>query len=260
MPPPTMSERSERVALFATCLVDLYRPSVGLASVELLEQAGFRVEVPEAQTCCGQPAWNSGDMRRAKALARQTLRALAGYDYVVLPSGSCAGTLIHDYPKLFAEDPEDLAAAETLAARTWELTRFLVEVAGVDDLDVHYRHSVCYHDSCSGLRGLDIRPQPRQLLAAVEGLELKELPDAEVCCGFGGTFCVKYPEISTRLADDKLAAIRSTGADTVLAGDLGCLLQIAGRLRRKGDRIRAYHVAEILAGMGNQPAIGEAEH
>ncbi|MCK8515680.1 (Fe-S)-binding protein [Methylonatrum kenyense] len=252
-----LAETTNRVALFATCLVDLYRPSVGLASAELLERAGFRVEVPETQTCCGQPAWNSGDNRRAKILARQTINALAGFDYVVIPSGSCAGTLIHDYPRLFANDPEDLGAAEDLAGRTWELTRFLVEVAAVEDLDASFRHSACYHDACSGLRGLGIRRQPRQLLAAVDGLELHEIEDSEVCCGFGGTFCVKYPEISTRLADDKLQAIRNTGAETVLAGDLGCLLQLAGRLKRNGDTIRAYHVAEILAGMGDQPAIGE---
>lgn len=247
----------EPVALFATCLVDLYRPSVGLASAELLEQTGYQVEVPEGQTCCGQPAWNSGDTRRAKILARQTMAALAGYRYVIVPSGSCAGTLIHDYPKLFAEDPEDLGAAEDLAGRTWELTRFLVEVAGVESLDASYPHCVCYHDACSGLRGLGVKQQPRKLLGSVDGLELREMPDTVVCCGFGGTFCVKYPEISTRLVDDKLDAIRSTGADTVLSGDLGCLLHIAGRLKRNGDPIRAYHIAEILADMGSHPAIGE---
>lgn len=254
-----MGDGVDRVALFATCLVDLYRPSVGLASAELLEQAGYRVEVPEGQTCCGQPAWNSGDTRRAKTLARQTMAALEGYGYVVVPSGSCAGTLIHDYPQLFAEDPEDLGAAEDLASRTWELTRFLVEVAGITGLDANFRHKVCYHDACSGLRGLGIKHQPRQLLGSVDGLELQELPNTEICCGFGGTFCVKYPEISTRLVDDKLDAIRSTGADTVLAGELGCLLHIAGRLKRNDESIRAYHIAEILADMGDQPAIGEGD-
>lgn len=250
---------AERVALFVTCLVDLYRPSVGLATAELLERAGYQVDVPTSQTCCGQPAWNSGDNGRAGILARQTMDALAGYDHVVVPSGSCASTLIHGYPQLFADTPEDLIRAESLAARTWELTRFLVEVAGLDDLDAGLSGSACYHDACAGLRELGIKQQPRQLLAEVDGLELREMADTEACCGFGGTFCVKYPEISSRLVSDKAGAIEQTGADTVIAGDLGCLMNIAGHLKRQGSAVRAFHIAEVLADRTDHPAIGEGE-
>lgn len=246
------------VALFVTCLVDLFRPSVGFATVRLLEDAGYRVKVPEQQTCCGQPAYNSGDNAHAMTLARQVIEAFRGYDYVVIPSGSCAGTIVAHYPDLLREDPELLAAARDLADRTWELTRFLDEVAGVETLNVRRDGSVTYHDSCSGLRELGVRDQPRRLLGLVRGLEIREMEDTEVCCGFGGTFCVKYPEISTRLVSDKVENIRGTGADTVLSGDMGCLLNIAGRMQRLGVPVKAYHVAEILAGM-DEPAIGEGE-
>lgn len=246
------------VALFVTCLVDLFRPSVGLAAVRLLENAGYRVEVPEAQTCCGQPAWNSGDNRRAAALAAQVLDAFRDYRHVVVPSGSCAGTLVKSYPALFADDPERLQQARDLAQRTMELTRFLTEIAGAG-VCAHFSGTATYHDSCSGLRELGIREQPRQLLSGVTGLQLREMADTEVCCGFGGTFCVKYPEISERLVSDKVATIRDSGADTVLSGDLGCLLNIAGRLQREGSPVRAFHVAEILADMGDSPAIGEGK-
>ncbi len=213
--------------------------------------------VPRAQTCCGQPAYNSGDKDDAKAIARQVIEVFTGYDYVVAPSGSCAGMVKVHYPELFSDEPAMLARAEELAARTWELVSFLVDVRGVKSVTAAFAKSVTYHDSCSGLRELGVKGQPRQLLASVDGLVLKELPGAEICCGFGGTFAVKYPEISGKMASDKIADIVATGADCVLAGDLGCLLQIAGKLSRSGNTVETRHVAEVLAGMTESvPPIG----
>ena len=246
-----------RVALLVTCLVDLFRPSVGFAAVKLLEEAGCTVEVPRAQTCCGQPAYNSGDRADAKAIARQVMAAFAGYDYVVAPSGSCAGMVKIHYPELFADEPGTLGQAQELAARTWELVSFLVDVRGMDSVAARWERNVTYHDGCSGLRELGVKQQPRRLLASVAGLQLTELSDAEVCCGFGGTFCIKYPEISDKMVTDKAADIATTGAEAVLAGDLGCLLNIAGKLARRGSPIETRHVAEVLAGMADElPAIG----
>ena len=247
-----------RVALFVTCLVDLFRPTVGFAAVKLLEEAGCTVEVPRAQTCCGQPAYNSGDRADAKAIAMQVFDAFADYDHVVAPSGSCAGMIRVHYPELFADDPVNLARAQALAPHSWELSSFLVDVCGIEKVTAQWDRVVTYHDACSGLRELGIKSQPRQLLASVAGLRLKELPGAEVCCGFGGTFCVKYPEISTRMVADKVKDIAATGADTLLAGDLGCLLNMAGRIKREGLAIKARHVAEVLAGMTDGAAIGDS--
>jgi L-lactate dehydrogenase complex protein LldE len=246
-----------RVALLVTCLVDLFRPSVGFAAVKLLEEAGCTVEVPRAQTCCGQPGYNSGDKADAKAIARQVIDAFAGYEYVVVPSGSCAGMVRVHYPELFADEPAMLAQAEELALRTYELVSFLTDVRGMTEVAARYAGTVTYHDSCSGLRELRVKAQPRQLLDSVAGLSLTELPGAEICCGFGGTFGVKYPEISDKMASDKIADINATGAGCVLAGDLGCLLQIAGKLSRAGSRVVARHVAEVLADMTDDvPPIG----
>ncbi len=247
-----------RVALFVTCLVDLHRPSVGFAAIKLLEDAGCLVEVPLAQTCCGQPAYNSGDRATAQDLARSVIEAFQGFDYVVVPSGSCGGMIAHHFPALFQDDPNLLARAEALGNRTYELVQFLTEIMKVDHVQAAYPGRVTYHDSCSGLRELGIKAQPRTLLASVEGLDLVEMTDPEVCCGFGGTFCVKYPEISTRMVSDKTADIVATGADTVLAGDLGCLLNMAGRLSREGHPVRVRHIAEILAGItADVPPIGQ---
>src|SRR5215475_11872440 len=231
-----------RVALFVTCLVDLHRPTVGFAAIRLLEQAGCQVEVPRAQTCCGQPAYNSGDRATARDLAEGILDAFGGYDYVVVPSGSCGGMLKHHLPHLFDDDPNLRARADAMAARTYELVSFLTDVMGVERLAArHSGGTVTYHDSCSGLRELGIKQQPRKLLAAI-GAPITEMADPEVCCGFGGTFCVKYPEISVRMVSDKTRDIVATGADTVLAGDLGCLLNIAGRLQREGRHVQVRHV------------------
>jgi L-lactate dehydrogenase complex protein LldE len=252
-----MAEDRPRVGLFVTCLVDLLRPSVGFAAVALLERAGCRVEVPRAQTCCGQPAYNSGARADTRAIAAQVIEAFRGYDYVVAPSGSCAAMIREHYPALFAEDPAGLERARELAGRTYELISFLTDVRGLSAVEARYPGRVTYHDSCSGLRELGVRAQPRALLASVTGLELVELPDADVCCGFGGTFCVKYPDISNAMVSAKAAAIEATGADTLLAGDLGCLLNMAGKLQRRGSPVRVRHVAEVLAGDGGAPAIGE---
>ena len=253
-----MPSSRPRVALFVTCLVDLHRPSIGFAAIRLLEQAGCQVEVPRAQTCCGQPAYNSGDRATTRDLAAGILDTFGGYDYVVVPSGSCGGMLKHHLPHLFDDDPNLRSRADALAARTFELVSFLADVIGVDRLPVRYAGGpVTYHDSCSGLRELGIKQQPRKLLAAL-GANVVEMMDPEVCCGFGGTFCVKYPDVSVRMVSDKTRDIVATGAETVLAGDLGCLLNIAGRLQREGHRTKVRHIAEVLAGMtGQVPPIGE---
>jgi L-lactate dehydrogenase complex protein LldE len=249
-----MPPSQPRVGLFVTCLVDLFRPAVGFAAVSLLERAGCAVEVPMAQTCCGQPAYNSGDKADAKAIARRTIELFEGFDYVVAPSGSCAGMIREHYPRLFADDPAFHPRAAHLAHRTYELVSFLVDVMGVTSVDAAYDGTVTYHDSCSGLRELGVKDQPRRLLRSVAGAKLVELPGAEVCCGFGGTFCIKYPEISVKMTTDKCADIAATGADTLLAGDLGCLMNMAGRLSREGSGVRVRHVAEVLAGMTDQAA------
>ena len=251
-----MPENRPKVALFVTCLVDLFRPVVGFAAVDLLERAGCTVTVPAAQTCCGQPAFNCGDRADTKAIAAQIIDAFDGFDYVVAPSGSCGGMIAKHYEELFADDSAMAARARDLARRTHELISFLVDVRGMTDVAAAYDGTVTYHDSCSGLRELGVKQQPRALLSAVEGLQVKELPGAEICCGFGGTFCVKYPDISNSMVGDKTADIEATGADTVLAGDLGCLMNMAGKLSREGSKVRARHVAEVLAGMTDEPAIG----
>jgi L-lactate dehydrogenase complex protein LldE len=246
-----------RVGLFVTCLVDLFRPSVGFAAVKLLEAAGCTVEVPPTQTCCGQPAYNSGDKADTKAIARQVLDAFEGFDYVVVPSGSCGGMIKRHYLELFADEPALHLRAQHLAARTYELVAFLADVLKLDRVEARYDGVATYHDSCSGLRELGVKEQPRRLLRSVVGLRLTELPGAEICCGFGGTFCIKYPEISERMAADKAADIVATGADTLLAGDMGCLLNMAGKLTRLGKDVRVRHVAEVLAGMTEtSPPIG----
>lgn len=248
-----------RVALFVTCLVDLFRPNVGFAAVKLMQDAGCTVEVPEAQTCCGQPAYNSGDRKDTIAIAKQVITAFEGYDHVVAPSGSCAGMIMKHYPEVLADDPDWSARAEALGAKTHELVSFLTDVLNLDKVEAAFDGTVTYHDSCSGLRELGIHGQPRKLLDGIDGLHLRELNDANVCCGFGGTFCVKYPDISDRMVSNKMDEIVATGAETLLAGDMGCLMNMAGKLQREGANVRVRHVAEVLAGMADGPAIGEPE-
>ena len=241
-----------KVGLFVTCLVDLMRPRIGFAALRLLEAAGCEVVVPPSQTCCGQPAWNSGDRRAARLLAEKLIAEFAGCDYVVAPSGSCAGMIRAHYPDLFADDPAWLERVVTLSARTYELSDFLVNVAKLEKLDGlpgGFKGTVTYHDACSGLRELGVKAQPRALLAKMPGVTLTEMNGAEECCGFGGAFAVKFGEVSARIAEKKCENVRASGADAVVLGDLGCMLNIEGKLRRMGDeKTRVLHIAEVLAG------------
>lgn len=238
-----------RVGFFVTCLVDMMRPSIGFAALKLLEAGGADVYVPPTQTCCGQPAYNSGDREDTIALARKLVEEFEGCDYLVAPSGSCSGMIKTHYPELFSDDPAMRSRVDALTARTWELTSFLVEVLKLDRVPGAFNGTVTYHDSCAGLREMGVKRQPRELLAKVAGLKLKELAEPEQCCGFGGTFSIKYGEISARLADNKCRDVVDTRADALVLGDLGCMLNIEGRLRRRGDRkTEVLHVAELLAG------------
>ena len=246
-----------RAGLLVTCLADLFRPEIGFAAVRLLELAGCEVSVP-AQSCCGQPAYNAGDRKDAIALARNVIAAFEPYEYIVVPSGSCAGMLRVHYPALFESDPVWSPRAAALAAKTHELFSFLVNVRGLKSVAAEYAADAVYHDSCSSLRENGVMSEPRLLLKSVCGLKLQDFADKEVCCGFGGFFAVKYPEISARMADDKIADAKARGVSMVLAGDLGCLLHLAGRAARKGERIEFRHAAEILAGMAaDTPPIGQ---
>ena len=232
-----------RVGLFVTCLVDLMRPRIGFAALKLLEAAGCEVVVPATQTCCGQPGYNSGDRGAALALARKLIVEFEACDYVVAPSGSCAGMIHTHYPDLFSDRPAELERVRRLCDRTYELTNFLLNVVKLDRVPGSFDGIVTYHDSCSGLREMGVKTQPRTLLAQVPGLKLKELEEAETCCGFGGTFAVKFGDISTHIADRKCDNISAAGADAVVLGDLGCMLNIEGRLRRRGDmKTRVLHV------------------
>jgi len=251
------SREKPHIGLFATCLVDLFRPGVGFAAIKLLEDAGCTVSVPQSQTCCGQPAYNSGDRGNAAAIAKSVIAGFEAYDYVVVPSGSCGSTIKKHYPGLLLDDREWGPRAKALSAKTHELISFLTDILKVETVSATFAGAVTYHDSCSGLRELSIAAQPRALLETVDGLTIREMPDADVCCGFGGTFCVKYPDVSNAIVEKKTEAIAASGAETVLAGDLGCLMNMAGKLQRQGKAVKARHVAEVLAGMTDMPAIGE---
>jgi L-lactate dehydrogenase complex protein LldE len=238
-----------RVGLFVTCLVDLMRPRIGFAAIRLLESAGCEVVVPATQTCCGQPGYNSGEQTSAKTLARKLIGEFDGCEYVVVPSGSCAGMIRVHYPALFKDDPTMIDAVNRLSSRTYELADFLANVAKLKHIPGRFSGSLTYHDSCSGLRELGVQAQPRALLSKMPGVSITEMREATTCCGFGGTFSVKFGEISAAMADKKCQHIAQTGADAVVAGDLGCLLNIEGRLRRRGDvHTRVLHIAEVLAG------------
>ena len=239
-----------KVGLFVTCLVDLMRPSIGFASLKLLESAGYEVIVPADQTCCGQPGYNSGDRKAAQSLAKKVIEEFAGCDYIVVPSGSCGGMIRAHYPELLAQVAELSEVVESIARKTYELTDFLVNVARITSVPGQFSGSVTYHDSCSGLREMNVKGQPRTLLSKVAGLSIREMNQPEQCCGFGGTFAVKYGDISARIADLKCEDVTSVRADALVLGDLGCMLNIEGRLRRRGDKsTRVLHVAEVLAGM-----------
>ncbi len=238
-----------RVGFFVTCLVDLMRPSIGFAAIRLLEAGGADVYVPPTQTCCGQPCYNSGDREGARALASKVIAEFEDCDWLVAPSGSCGGMIATHYADLFADHPPMAARAAALAAKTRELTAFLADELELGAVPGRFAGTATYHDSCAGLRELGIKRSPRALLAMVPGLTLVEMPECETCCGFGGTFSIKFGEISARLADNKCEQVAASGADAVVLGDLGCMLNIEGRLRRRGDTTtRVLHVAEVLAG------------
>lgn len=237
-----------RVGFYVTCLVDSMRPRIGFAAIKLLEAAGCEVIVPEHQTCCGQPGYNSGDRRSAQAMARKFLAEFETFDYVVLPSGSCAGMIRVHYPELFKDDPAMLTRFIAVGSRTFELTDFLHNIAKLKKVPGTFHGTLTYHDSCSGLRELDVYKQPRALLASMPDVTLDEMVESTTCCGFGGTFSIKYGELSTRMADNKCQHIAASHAGTIVGGDLGCLLNIEGRLRRTGDHTtRVLHIAEVLA-------------
>jgi L-lactate dehydrogenase complex protein LldE len=237
----------KRVSLFVTCMVDQLFPKVGIAMADVLERAGFSVDFPEAQTCCGQPAFNSGYREEARDVARHFLDVFRDSEYVVVPSGSCTGMITHHFADLFPKDPEALARVHALEPKVFEFSQFLVNVAGIEDVGARFEDVVTYHDSCHALRELGIKDAPRRLLAKVRGLELREMKPAEECCGFGGTFSVKFAELSGAMARTKIEAIERTGAHTVVSIDSSCLMQIQGTLSRSGSKIRTLHLAEVLA-------------
>ncbi len=237
---------SGKVALFVTCLVDVYRPSIAFAAVKLLRSCGYDVEVPLRQTCCGQPNYNSGDRSSAEAMARHTVDVFADFDYIVTVSGSCAGMLKTHYPLLFKDRSISPPGAELFPGKVFELSVFLTEVTSLQ-VPMRLKASVTYHDGCSGLRELGIKNQPRELLGRVDGLEIREMRDAEVCCGFGGAFSVKYPAISGAIVDKKVTCAIDANVDRLVAGDLGCILNMEGRLNRLGHSLPVYHYAELLA-------------
>ncbi|MFF9455713.1 (Fe-S)-binding protein [Streptomyces flaveolus] len=248
-----------RVALFATCVNDALYPSTAIATVKVLERLGVEVDFPAAQTCCGQPQYNTGYRRATEPLVRRTARAFDGYDHVVTPSGSCVAMVRDNYPRIGAKAAaegrgQELAgAAASLVPRVLELTEFLVDVLGVTDVGAYFPHTVTYHPSCHGLRMLGLGDRPRRLLRAVKGLELIELPGAEECCGFGGTFAVKNADVSEAMGDDKVRNAESTGAEVLCGADNSCLMHIGGMLRRRDAPQRALHLAEILASTEEEP-------
>jgi L-lactate dehydrogenase complex protein LldE len=245
-----------RIALFVTCLVDLFRPSVGFASVKLLEKAGCDVKVPVNQTCCGQPAYNNGDLDDARDIARQVIESFRDYDYVVVPSGSCAGMIKLHYPELFKDDSDWYKQAQHLSDRCYEITQFLSNVAEVDLSQSTCTGTVTYHDSCSASRELKIKSEPRTLINQLGGVDLVEMADTQSCCGFGGTFCVKYPDISQHMVDEKVSNVLATQAQTLISADLGCLLNIAGRLKYLNKPVKVFHITELLASMTDEADIG----
>ncbi|MCX6543373.1 MAG: (Fe-S)-binding protein [Acidobacteria bacterium] len=252
-PPQPPTARPSRVQLFATCLVDRFFPGVGHATVAVLERAGVAVDVPADQTCCGQPALNGGFTDHARAMARHTIDVLsASPDPVVVPSGSCADMIVNHYPELLAQDAVYGPKARELASRTWELSQFIVDVLGQSDPGSRTNTRLAYHASCHGLRGLDLREAPRQLLGAATGGRCADLPDAETCCGFGGLFAIKMAPVSAAMLEAKIASIESSGAEAVVATDVSCLMHIGGGLRRRRSPVRIMHIAEVLAGSDHE--------
>jgi L-lactate dehydrogenase complex protein LldE len=229
-----------------TCLVDLLHPEVGMATVAILERYGVTVDFPETQTCCGQPAFNSGFEREARVVGRGLLDAFDGADPVIAPSGSCTAMVRTYFPRLFRGTAHEDRALN-LASRTYELSEFLVDVLGIEGADGRWPGRVTFHDSCHALRELGLSGQGRRLLGGLEGLELVEMDRPETCCGFGGTFSLRLPDLATAMADDKVGQAEDTGAEVLVAGDTGCLMHLAGRLSRRGSQVQAMHLASLLA-------------
>lgn len=236
-----------KVSLFITCLSDVFFPQVGKSVVDIMEHCGVEIDFPEGQTCCGQPAYNSGYQKEAKEAAKQMIKAFEHSEYIVGPSGSCASMVCHYYKEMFKDDPEWHEKAEKMADKTYELTDFLINILGVSNLGSELCESATYLQSCHMSRGLGIKEEPLKLLSQVKGLDLKELPYCQDCCGFGGTFAVKMSPISEMMVDEKIKHIESTGANLLIGADMGCLMNIGGRLRRIGKEIQVMHVAEVLA-------------
>ena len=235
-----------RVSMFVTCMVDSLFPQVGEAMVRVLERLGVEVDVPKEQTCCGQPAWNSGHVEEAKVVGKTLVQAFNKSEYVVSPSGSCTGMIKHFFPQIYENEFKMAEDALHLATHTYEFSQFLVNVLGVTDLGAVFPHKVTYHPSCHASRLLGVKDEPLLLLERVAQIELLDLPRAEDCCGFGGTFSVKMPELSTAMADEKVAHVAHTGADVLVSTDMGCLMHIGGRMGRLGNGTRVMHIAELL--------------
>jgi L-lactate dehydrogenase complex protein LldE len=239
----------EPVSLFIQCLVDSMFPEVGEAMVAVFDRLSIPLTYPEGQTCCGQPAYNSGYRREAAAAARHFIEVFEEAHAIVCPSGSCVHMVRHHYPELFAGEPVMAERARAIGAKTFEFTEYLVDVLGITDVMAEFPGTVTYHDSCHLNRGLGIARQPRMLLEAVRGLELIEMRDSDTCCGFGGTFSVNYPEISVAMVDEKIANILATGAEAVVGCDISCLMNILGRLSRREEKVKVLHIAQVLAGV-----------
>jgi L-lactate dehydrogenase complex protein LldE len=243
-----MPSRPTRVQLLVTCLIDRVFPDTGMSVVTLLERLGLEVHVPAGQTCCGQPAFNSGYLNDARAMARHTIDVLAQTnDPIVIPSGSCGDMVIHQYEAILKDDPPYLAKAKALHDRTYELTKFLVDVLGVDDVGSVCAERLAYHACCHGLRGLGVKHEPLALLSHVRGATMCPMAESDVCCGFGGLFSVKLPDISSAMLDRKLDRIQESGADTVVVTDVSCAMHMQGGLRRRGSRVQVKHLADVLA-------------
>lgn len=243
------SPKGKRVSLFVTCMVDMLYPHTGMSTVQVLEHLGCAVDFPQGQTCCGQPAFNSGYRKDAKQVARQFLRAFADAEAIVAPSGSCVAMVRHEYPTLFDDEPDWKSRAERAAAITWEITEFIVEGLGVTDLNARFAdaQTIAFHDACHGKRLLGLGPAARQLVSSIENVTIEELTSSDVCCGFGGLFSVKMADVSGAMLDEKIASIRACPAASILTGDVSCMTHMNGGLEKQEETKRVQHVIDFLA-------------
>jgi L-lactate dehydrogenase complex protein LldE len=246
MPHESRPAQIKKVSLFVQCLIDVYEPQTAASMVDIFTRLGLEVDCPTEQTCCGQMAYNAGHRREAAIAARHFVSLFEEAEAIVCPSGSCTAMIVHHYPQLLASDPKWAERAQRVAAKTYEFTQFLVDILGIQDVGAAYSGTATYHDSCHLARTLGIREQPRLLLNKVAGLSLVEMEDSDRCCGFGGVFSLKYPEISQAVLQDKVNSILRTGADLVVGCDLSCLINIQGMLHRQGAKVQAMHIAQLL--------------